>query len=70
MSSASGDFGVLQSLGGFSGMGTSSIENEMGVFESKTIVNDVLKQYNFQTSFMQNKGLIVSNFTGQRILIL
>ncbi|WP_210151351.1 GumC family protein [Chryseobacterium scophthalmum] len=51
MSSASGDFGVLQSLGGFSGMGTSSIENEMGVFESKTIVNDVLKQYNFQTSF-------------------
>jgi len=51
MSSASGDFGVLQSLGGFSGMGTSSIENEIGVFESKTIVNDVLKQYNFQTSF-------------------
>ena len=49
MSSASGDFGVLQSLGGFSGMGTSSIENELGVFESKTIVNDVLKEYNFQT---------------------
>ena len=50
MSSASGDFGILQSLGGFSGMGTSSIENEIGVFESKTIVSDVLKQYNFQTS--------------------
>ncbi|WBV61541.1 polysaccharide biosynthesis tyrosine autokinase [Chryseobacterium camelliae] len=49
MSAASGDMGVLQSLGGFSGMGTNSIENEVGVFESKTIVEDVLKEHNFQT---------------------
>ncbi|MDQ1095135.1 MULTISPECIES: GumC family protein [Chryseobacterium] len=49
MSSASGDFGILQTLGGFSGMGTNSIENELGVFDSKTIVEDVLKQHNFQT---------------------
>lgn len=49
MSSASGDFGVLQSLGGFSGMGTNSIENELKIFESKTIVEDVLKEHNFQT---------------------
>ncbi|MCE3076565.1 GumC family protein [Chryseobacterium gwangjuense] len=49
MSAASGDMGVLQSLGGFSGMGTNSIENELGVFESKTIVEDVLKEHNFQT---------------------
>lgn len=49
MSAASGDIGVLQSLGGLSGMGTNSIENELGVFESKTIVEDVLKEINFQT---------------------
>ncbi|MDF2832903.1 GumC family protein [Chryseobacterium indoltheticum] len=49
MSAAAGDIGVLQSLGGFGGMGTNSIENEVGVFESKTIVEDVVKQHNFQT---------------------
>lgn len=49
MSSASGDFGILQSLGGFSGMGTNSVENELKIFESKTIVEDVLKMHNFQT---------------------
>lgn len=49
MSPAAGDLGVLQSLGGIGGMGTSSIENELGVFSSKTIVEDVLKEHNFQT---------------------
>jgi len=49
MSSASGDFGVLQSFGAFSGMGTNSIENELGVFQTKSIVEDVLKEHNFQT---------------------
>lgn len=49
MSAAAGDMGVLQSLGGFSSMGTNSIENELGVFESKSIVEDVLKEHNFQT---------------------
>jgi len=49
MSVASGDIGVLQSLGGLSGMGTNSIENEVGVFESKAIVEDALKEQNFQT---------------------
>ncbi len=51
MSAASGDIGVLQSLGGLNGMGTSSIENEVGVFESKTIVEDILRDLNFQTTF-------------------
>ncbi len=49
MSSASGDFGILQSLGGFGGMGTNSIENEIGIFQSKSIIEDVLKDFNFQT---------------------
>lgn len=57
MSAASGDIGVLQSLGGLSGMGTSSIENEVGVFESKGIVEDVLKELNFQTTFYAKNGL-------------
>lgn len=50
MSSASGDFGVLQSLGALSNMGTNSIENELEIFKSKTIIEDVLKQHNFQIS--------------------
>uniref|UniRef100_A0AAU6WNY5 Wzz/FepE/Etk N-terminal domain-containing protein n=1 Tax=Chryseobacterium endophyticum TaxID=1854762 RepID=A0AAU6WNY5_9FLAO len=49
MSAAAGDVNVLQNFGNFSGMGTNSIENEIGVFKSKTIVEDVLKQHNFQT---------------------
>lgn len=57
MSAAAGDIGVLQSLGGLSGMGTNSIENEVGVFESKSIVEDVLKELNFQTTFYTKDGL-------------
>ncbi|WP_299176848.1 tyrosine-protein kinase [uncultured Chryseobacterium sp.] len=57
MSSASGDFGVLQSLGAFSGMGTNSIENELKIFESKTIIEDVLKNQNFQTSLYAKQSL-------------
>jgi len=50
MSSASGDFGVLAGLGGFAGMGTNSIENELEIFKSKKIINDVVEGQNFQTS--------------------
>ncbi|OCK52658.1 capsular biosynthesis protein [Chryseobacterium sp. CBo1] len=57
MSAASGDIGVLQSLGGFSGMGTNSIENEIGVFESKTIVEDAVREHNFQTPLYARQTL-------------
>lgn len=50
MSSASGDFGVLSGLGGFAGMGTNSIENEVEIFQSKKIVEDVVKDQKFKTS--------------------
>jgi len=50
MSSASGDFGVLAGLGGFAGMGTNSIENELEIFKSKRIVEDVIKKLKIQTS--------------------
>ncbi|WP_172280015.1 GumC family protein [Chryseobacterium sp. LAM-KRS1] len=56
MSSASGDFGVLQSLGALTNMGTNSIENELEIFKSRTIIEDVLKQHNFQiTVFAKQK---------------
>lgn len=57
MSAASGDIGVLQSLGGIGGMGTNSIENEVGVFESKSIVEDALKGLNFQTRLYAKQSL-------------
>ncbi|HEX7868515.1 MAG TPA: GNVR domain-containing protein, partial [Chryseobacterium sp.] len=55
--SASGDFGVLQSLGGLSSMGTNSIENELEIFKSKQIVEDVLKKQNLQISLYVKQGL-------------
>ena len=50
MSSASGDFGVLAGLGGFAGMGTNSIENELEIFKSKRIIEDVTRNLKFQVS--------------------
>lgn len=50
MSTASGDLGVLSGLGGFAGMGTNSIENEVEIFKSKKIIEDVVKEQKFKTS--------------------
>jgi len=50
MSSASGDFGVLSGIGGFAGMGTNSIENELAIFKSKKIITDVIRDLKFQVS--------------------
>lgn len=50
MSNASGDFGVLAGLGGFTGMGTNSIENELEIFKSKKIIEDVTKDLKLQIS--------------------
>jgi tyrosine-protein kinase Etk/Wzc len=50
MSSASGDFGVLSGLGGFAGMGTNSIENELEIFKSKRIIEDVAKNLKLQVA--------------------
>lgn len=48
MSSASGDFDVLAGLGGFAGMGTNSIENELEIFKSRRIIEDVIKDLKLQ----------------------
>ncbi|MCG2791922.1 MAG: polysaccharide biosynthesis tyrosine autokinase [Weeksellaceae bacterium] len=50
MSSASGDFGVLAGLGGFAGMGTNSIENELEIYKSKRILEDVAKNLKLQVA--------------------
>ncbi|MFC0344688.1 GumC family protein [Epilithonimonas hispanica] len=55
MSSASGDFGVLSGIGGFGGMGTNSIENELEIFKSKKIVGDVSKKLKIQTSIFSRE---------------
>src|SRR6218665_49332 len=55
MSSASGDFGVLSGLGGFAGMGTNSIENELEIFKSKKIIEDVSKKLKIQTSIFSRE---------------
>ena len=57
MSSASGDFGVLQSIGGLSSMGTNSIENEIEIFRSKKIIEDVIKKDNNQITLYTENGL-------------
>lgn len=55
--SAGGEFGVLQDLSGFGGMGTSSIDNEIEIFKSKKLMREVVKQNNLQTSIYAKSGL-------------
>ncbi|UQB68753.1 GumC family protein [Epilithonimonas zeae] len=55
MSSASGDFGVLSGLGGFAGMGTNSIENELEIFKSKKLVQDVVQNLKLQISIFSKE---------------
>jgi len=55
MSSASGDFGVLSGLGGFAGMGTNSIENELEIFKSKKLIEDVVRNLKLQISIFSRE---------------
>ena len=55
MSSASGDFGVLAGLGGFAGMGTNSIENELEIFKSKKILDDAVGNLKLQTAIFSKE---------------
>ncbi|SKB87466.1 capsular exopolysaccharide family [Soonwooa buanensis] len=56
MSSASGDFGVLQGLAGFGGMGTNSIENEIQILKSKKLAIDLVQDLNIQTKLFAKSG--------------
>ncbi|MCQ9641723.1 polysaccharide biosynthesis tyrosine autokinase [Chryseobacterium sp. WG14] len=55
--SGGGDFGVLQDLSVLGGMGTNSIENEIEVFKSKKLMQEVVKQLRLQTSVYTEYGL-------------
>lgn len=70
MSSASGDFGILQSLGAMPGMGTSSIENEIDIFKSKSIIEDVLKNVNFQTPVYAKHLLYNTELYGDNLPVI
>lgn len=55
MSSASGDFGIMQGLAGFGGMGTNSIENEIEIFKSNKLIDNVVSELNLQTSIFSKE---------------
>ena len=56
-SSPVGDMGILQDLSGLGGMGTKSIENEIEIFKSKKLMQDVVKQIGLETEIYTKKGL-------------
>ncbi|KMQ67896.1 capsular biosynthesis protein [Chryseobacterium sp. FH2] len=55
--SVGGEFAALQDLSGFGGMGTNSIENEIEIFKSKKLIQDVVKTLNLQTSIFAKQGV-------------
>ncbi|WP_347218031.1 polysaccharide biosynthesis tyrosine autokinase [Chryseobacterium sp.] len=55
--SAGGEFGVLQDLTVLGGMGTNSIENEIEIFKSKKLMQEVVSQLRLQTSVFTEYGL-------------
>ncbi|AZA99837.1 polysaccharide biosynthesis tyrosine autokinase [Chryseobacterium joostei] len=50
MPSANGDFTILKDLSGFGGMDTNSINNEIQIFKSRKLINEVINQLRLQTS--------------------
>ncbi|MBL3547339.1 capsular exopolysaccharide synthesis family protein [Chryseobacterium rhizosphaerae] len=55
--SGAGDFGMLQDLSVLGGMGTNSIDNEIEIFKSKKLMQEVVKQLRLQTSVYTKYGL-------------
>jgi len=53
-----GEFSVLQDLSGFGGMGTNSIQNEIEIFKSKKLFQDVVKTLHLQTSVFAKHGVV------------
>ncbi|TQI71930.1 capsular exopolysaccharide synthesis family protein [Gramella sp. Hel_I_59] len=45
------EFAMMQDLGMFSGMGSNSIENELGILKSRELMQDVMQSLNFTTSY-------------------
>ncbi|CAA7193880.1 GumC family protein [Chryseobacterium potabilaquae] len=54
--SDAGDISILQGMPGFGGMGTNSIENELEIFQSKKIIEDVVKDLKLQIPVFAEQG--------------
>lgn len=56
MSSAAGDFGLLSGLGGFGGMGTNSIQNEIEILKSRKLIGEVIEELKLQTKLYSREA--------------
>lgn len=56
--SVGGEFSVLEDLSGFGGMGTNSIQNEIEIFRSKKLIQDVVTTLHLQTSVFAKQGVV------------
>ncbi|WP_449388309.1 GumC family protein [Chryseobacterium lineare] len=54
--SVGGEFSVLEDLSGLGGMGTNSIQNEIEIFKSKKLIQDVVTTLHLQTSVFAKQG--------------
>ncbi|MDX8568428.1 polysaccharide biosynthesis tyrosine autokinase [Elizabethkingia sp. HX XZB] len=50
------EMGVLQDLSGFGGMKTNSVDNEVEIFKSKKLMQDVVDRLNLQTDIFSKSG--------------
>ena len=66
----SADMGILSQLGGFGSVGTNSIENEIEVLKSKTLMRDVVTNLGLQTSIVNKDGLRSTELYGKTSPVL
>lgn len=55
--SVAGEMGVLKDLSGLGGMSTNSVDNEIEIFKSKKLLDEVVRSKNLQTSIVSKEGL-------------
>lgn len=58
-------FGVLQDLSGLGGMGTNSIENEIEIFKSKKIMNQVVNELGLENQIYLKGNVIKTELFGE-----
>ncbi|MEN5130542.1 GumC family protein [Elizabethkingia anophelis] len=56
-SSGGAEMSILQDLSGFGGMKTNSVDNEIEIFKSKKLMQDVVDHLNLQTDVFAKSGL-------------
>lgn len=68
--SAAGEMGVLKDLSGLGGMGTNSVENEIEVFKSKKLMQNVVASKHLETALFSEDGLIQTELYGETSPVL